>query len=268
MSIGIWTVAEAKGQSAQQRPADHRQEWLTAVVVVSAEEWEHKTRRPGNLAELFAESPLRKVPRMKDGPREVELSTSCSNQRSVRMDKPRPDAVSLPGSRKLTRTGSSLALSLWRTCATASNGLPAGAQRKRPDAWMTEQLPLRFEERLLAIDAETANIWGRLMAEGQAAGHPPATMDAFIAATVLRHDMTLVTRNVSDFEALRVRLVNPWSNDRGHQGCALRPHLRFVQIVTLSEGKIHHECPLLKERGQTHRATAAGWRRVSAMPWH
>ncbi len=91
--------------------------------------------------------------------------------------------------------------------------LAPGARRQRLDAWLTEQMPLRFEERLLTVDAETANVWGRVMAQGQAAGRPPGTMDAFIAATVLRHDMTLVTRNVSDFEALGVRLVNPWSND-------------------------------------------------------
>lgn len=90
--------------------------------------------------------------------------------------------------------------------------LPAGARRQRLDSWLSEQVPLRFEDRLLAVDAETANVWGRVMAQGQAAGRPPGTMDAFIAATVLRHDMTLVTRNVSDFEALGVRLVNPWSN--------------------------------------------------------
>jgi hypothetical protein len=44
---------------------------------VSAEEWERKTRRAGNLAEFFAESPLRgsglKALRTKDGPRQVEL---------------------------------------------------------------------------------------------------------------------------------------------------------------------------------------------------
>lgn len=90
--------------------------------------------------------------------------------------------------------------------------LPAGARRDRLYTWLTEQVPQRFEERLLAVDAETANLWGRVMAQGQAAGRPPGTMDAFIAATVLRYDMTLVTRNVSDFEALGVRLVNPWSN--------------------------------------------------------
>lgn len=91
-------------------------------------------------------------------------------------------------------------------------GLPAGARRDRLDTWLTEQVPQRFEERLLPVDAETANLWGRVMAQGQAAGRPPGTMDCFIAATVLQHDMTLVTRNVSDFEALEVRLVSPWTD--------------------------------------------------------
>ncbi len=90
--------------------------------------------------------------------------------------------------------------------------LSPGARRDRLDAWLTEEMPLRFEERLLNVDAETANMWGRVMARSHAAGRPPGAMDAFIAAVVLRHDMTLVTRNVSDFEALGVRYLNPWSN--------------------------------------------------------
>jgi len=48
-----------------------------AVVVVSIAEWERRTRRPGNLAEFFAESPLPgsglEAPRGKDGPRKVDL---------------------------------------------------------------------------------------------------------------------------------------------------------------------------------------------------
>jgi toxin FitB len=76
--------------------------------------------------------------------------------------------------------------------------------------WLTEHVPLRFEARLLVVDAETANIWGQVMARGQAAGCPPGTMDAFIAATVLRHELTLVTCYVRDFETLGVRLINPW----------------------------------------------------------
>ncbi|MGO8916010.1 MAG: type II toxin-antitoxin system VapC family toxin [Stellaceae bacterium] len=91
--------------------------------------------------------------------------------------------------------------------------MSSGARRDRLDVWLTEQVPLRFEDRLLTIDAETANIWGRVMARGQAAGRPSGAMDAFIAATALRHDLILVTRNASDFETLGVRLVNPWSSD-------------------------------------------------------
>lgn len=79
-----WTVAEAKAKlsevieraqsSGPQRITRHGKE---AVVVVSAEEWKRKTKRKGNLAEFFAQSPLRgsglEVERLKDLPRETEL---------------------------------------------------------------------------------------------------------------------------------------------------------------------------------------------------
>ena len=84
MSAGRWTVAEAKAKFSEvvdkarvSGPQIITKNGRTAVVVVSVEEWERKTRRPGNLAEFFAESPLRgsglKAPRKKDGPREVDL---------------------------------------------------------------------------------------------------------------------------------------------------------------------------------------------------
>jgi len=48
-----------------------------AVIVVSAEDWERRTRRRGNLAEFFASSPLRDVEldldRLPDGPRDIPL---------------------------------------------------------------------------------------------------------------------------------------------------------------------------------------------------
>ena len=48
-----------------------------AVVVVSAEEWERRVRRQGNLAQFLAASPLRgsqlEIERLRDGPREITL---------------------------------------------------------------------------------------------------------------------------------------------------------------------------------------------------
>jgi prevent-host-death family protein len=79
-----WTVAEAKAKFSEvlnrarsrgpQTITRHGQ--LTAVIV-SAEEWERKTNRVGNLAEFFASSPLRdsalQVERGKASPRELDL---------------------------------------------------------------------------------------------------------------------------------------------------------------------------------------------------
>ena len=84
MSIGIWTVAEAKAKLSEvidkarsNGPQAITKHGRTAVVVVSAEEWERKTHRSGNLAEFFAESPLRgsglRAPRTMDSPRKIEL---------------------------------------------------------------------------------------------------------------------------------------------------------------------------------------------------
>jgi predicted nucleic acid-binding protein len=90
--------------------------------------------------------------------------------------------------------------------------MPAGARRDRLDEWLSQQVPSRFETRVLPVDHQTANSWGRVMARGQAGGRPVSTMDGFIAATAAQHDLTPVTLNVSDFDAAGIRLINPWSN--------------------------------------------------------
>src|SRR3546814_16750182 len=73
--------------------------------------------------------------------------------------------------------------------------LDAGRRKTALDLWLTEQLPLRFDNRLLPVDAETADAWGRIVEAAQAAGRPIGAMGAFIAATAKRHQFTLVTRN-------------------------------------------------------------------------
>jgi len=88
--------------------------------------------------------------------------------------------------------------------------LPAGKRRNRLEEWLRHELPLRFEGRILPIDAGVAEAWGKTVSRCEAAGRPMSAMDAFLAATAEVHRLTLVTRNVSDFPLLRA-VVNPWS---------------------------------------------------------
>jgi prevent-host-death family protein len=79
-----WTVAKAKAhlsqvidQALSNGPQAITRNGRSAVVVVSVEEWERKTKRKGNLADFFAESPLRNsglvIKRDPEKPREIDL---------------------------------------------------------------------------------------------------------------------------------------------------------------------------------------------------
>ena len=60
------------------------------------------------------------------------------------------------------------------------------------------------EERLLDVDGAIAEEWGRLRARRNV-----PVIDGLLAATARVHDLTLVTKNVRNFRALAVRVVNP-----------------------------------------------------------
>jgi predicted nucleic acid-binding protein len=88
--------------------------------------------------------------------------------------------------------------------------LMAGRRRERLANWLAEELPLRFEERILDIDPRVAETWGVVMARGQKIGLTLGSMDAFVAATAEAHRLTLATRNVKDFQPLGISLLDPW----------------------------------------------------------
>lgn len=89
--------------------------------------------------------------------------------------------------------------------------LPPGRRRWSLEAWLGHDLPARFDGRVILIDQAIADRWGRLMASRDSQGRPIGTGDALIAATAFERGLTLVTRNVDDFVALDVALLNPWS---------------------------------------------------------
>ena len=90
--------------------------------------------------------------------------------------------------------------------------LAAGSRRKRLDEWLRGELPLRFEGRLLSVDGGVADAWGTVVARSEAVGRPISAMDAFIAATAEVHNLTLVTRNASDFTSSVKSIINPWTD--------------------------------------------------------
>jgi len=84
MGVANWTVAQAKArlselieQARSEGPQTITKHGRTAAVVVSAEEWERKSKRTGNLAEFFAGSPLRdsglQIKRKRQSARKVTL---------------------------------------------------------------------------------------------------------------------------------------------------------------------------------------------------
>ncbi|RRD44832.1 type II toxin-antitoxin system VapC family toxin [Comamonadaceae bacterium OH3737_COT-264] len=88
-------------------------------------------------------------------------------------------------------------------------GVADAAFRQTLTDWLEVDLPKYFLGRVLGVDAQIADRWGRLQAS---AGRTLPVVDAMLAATALQHDLTLVTRNVKDFEGLGVQLVNPWQD--------------------------------------------------------
>jgi toxin FitB len=92
-------------------------------------------------------------------------------------------------------------------------GLEQGKRRAQLEAWLGMELPARFAGRILPIDSAIADRWGLLTADAKRRGRTLASIDALVAATALEFGLTLVSRNVRDFEGIAVQVLNPWQED-------------------------------------------------------
>ena len=86
------------------------------------------------------------------------------------------------------------------------------AERRDPSqgavfrAWLNSHVLPAFAGRILAVDTAVAQRSARLHVPD-----PRRVRDGLIAATALVHGMTVVTRNVADFEPMGVQILNPWA---------------------------------------------------------
>jgi predicted nucleic acid-binding protein len=88
--------------------------------------------------------------------------------------------------------------------------LNPGKRRGRLESWLTVDLRLRFQDRILAIDEAVAERWGAISATAAKKGRPVPVIDGLLAATALHHDLMFVTRNDTDVSSTDVPTVNPW----------------------------------------------------------
>ncbi len=72
--------------------------------------------------------------------------------------------------------------------------------------WLDSQVLTAFAGRILSVDTAVAQRCASLQVPD-----PAAKLDSLIAATALVHGLTVVTRNVKDFEPANVPVLNPWN---------------------------------------------------------
>lgn len=82
------------------------------------------------------------------------------------------------------------------------------------NAWLNNVVLPKFHGRTLDVDMETAKWWGDMRGQAMRQGRPLTMVDSLLAATARTHGLTVVTRNVRDFETMGVKVFNPWKSAR------------------------------------------------------
>jgi len=85
--------------------------------------------------------------------------------------------------------------------------LPDWKRKLQLRAWL-QDLCACMKGRILSFNTATAHVWGQLKAEWERTGVSVPSLDSQIAATAHRYGLTLVTRNIADFEKTGVKLLN------------------------------------------------------------
>lgn len=88
--------------------------------------------------------------------------------------------------------------------------LPPGKRKSRFLTMAEDTFAVDLGGRTLPFDSEAAQLYAKIASARRAKGKPISPADAQIAAIVLAHKAVLATRNIMDFEACGIQLVNPW----------------------------------------------------------
>ena len=75
--------------------------------------------------------------------------------------------------------------------------------------WL-QKLEQRFVKRIIPLNEDILNTWAVICGQSEAKGNKLPIIDSLIAATAYKHDLIIVTRNISDFKFLSINIFNPW----------------------------------------------------------
>ena len=78
--------------------------------------------------------------------------------------------------------------------------------------WLAHKVRPMFEQRVLAITEDIMLKWRVLVEEGRKSGYTFSQPDLIIAATALHHGLTVVSRDVNQYERAHVPVLNPWND--------------------------------------------------------
>jgi len=90
--------------------------------------------------------------------------------------------------------------------------LPSSKKKSTLQDWLDKNIFMRFDRRILSIDAIVAQKWGKILSTSEKKGYRLPAIDSLIATTAIVHNMTLVTRNTQDMVHSGVSLHNPWQS--------------------------------------------------------
>ena len=85
-------------------------------------------------------------------------------------------------------------------------------RRAELNDWLAHKVRPMFEQRVLAITEDIMFKWRLLVEDGRKAGHTFSQPDLIIAATALHHGLTVLSRDIGDYQKARAPVLNPWSD--------------------------------------------------------
>lgn len=85
-------------------------------------------------------------------------------------------------------------------------------RRAELNDWLAHTVRPMFEQRVFALTEDIMLKWQLLLEDGRKVGHTFSQPDLMIAATALHHGLTVVSRDVSEYQKARAPVFNPWSD--------------------------------------------------------